>query len=111
MCYPCKILYCKDLYPKPFTSKSLSFLSERVGPSQLMKQCTGNTNSQVINKLPDGHVSSPVQPWTFVTYAQNMQVMGPLQVSDHMVDKAPYWNANCHWDILNEARLFKFSLI
>ena len=21
--------------------------------------------------------------------------MGPLQVSDHMVQKPPYWNANC----------------
>ena len=23
------------------------------------------------------------------------KTMGPLQVSDHMVQKPPYWNANC----------------
>ena len=30
--------------------------------------------------------------------------MGPLQVSDHMVQKPPYWNANCALGHLNKAR-------
>ena len=34
--------------------------------------------------------------------------MGPLQVSDHMVQKRPYWDANCPLGHLKQ-RKFKLS--
>ena len=40
---------------------------------------------------------------SYPTRAHGM--MGPLQVSDHMVQKPPHWNANCALGhLINEAR-------
>ena len=32
-------------------------------------------------------------------------IMGPLQVSDHVVQKPPYWNANCALGYLKQSKI------